>query len=62
MSNIYLKVAIEKKLHVQNFDLQDQKARLQGSLNFQTSCYNFTKFEIRGLGAKLCVAFLLFLF
>ena len=62
MSNIYLKVAIEKKLHVQNFDLEDQKARLQGSLNFQTSCCNFTKFEIRGLGAKPCVAFLLFLF
>ena len=31
----------------------------QLSLNFQTYCYNL---KIRGLGAKLCVAFLLFLF
>ena len=31
----------------------------QISLNFKTSCCNL---KIRGLGAKLCVAFLLFLF
>ena len=37
--------------------LEEQKFRLQ--VNFQTSCSNL---KIRGLGAKLCVTFLLFLF
>ena len=63
MSNIYLKIAINKKLHTQNFDL----ARFSDSsevapthadnIEFSNSCRNF---KIRGLGVKLCVAFLLF--
>ena len=69
MSNIYLKVTIDKKFLTQNFNLEFKKfvsrsvfgelQLMQISLNLQTSCYNL---KIRGLGAKLCVAFLLFLF
>ena len=67
MSNIYLKVTIEKNWRSRNFDFVSLKnvspgqflgAQLtQISLNFQTSCCHL---KIRGLGAKLGVAFLLF--
>ena len=66
MSNIYLKVSIEKNWSSQNFDVLSLKnlppskffgelQLMQISLNFKTSCCNL---KIRGLGAKLCVAFL----
>ena len=62
MSNIYLKVAIEKKLtfskkicHQVSFCHQLQLTQI--SLNFKTSCCNL---KIRNLVAKLYVAFLLF--
>ena len=68
MSNINLKVTIEKNWRSQNFDLLTLKNLSPGQflgssnsrryhLNFKTSCSNL---KIRGLGAKLCVAFLLF--
>ena len=68
MSNIYLAVNVEEKnWRSQNLDLLDFKnlhhisfGELQLmliSLNFKTSC---STLKIRGLGAKLCVAFLLF--
>ena len=54
MSNIYLKVTIKKSVTRSVFgELQLR----QISLNFRTSCCNL---KIRGLGAKLSVAFLLF--
>ena len=65
MSNIYLKVSIEtfSKLRFSGFkkfltrsifgELQLTKI----SLNYETSCCYL---NIRGLGAKLCVVFLLF--
>ena len=54
MSNIYLKVTIKKSVTRSVFgELQLR----QISLNFRTSCCNV---KIRGLGAKLSVAFLLF--
>ena len=66
MSNIYSKVTIEKKWCTQNFNFLSLKSlspdQFLGSssscrllLNFQTSCFNL---KIRGLGAKLCKAFL----
>ena len=65
MSNIYLKllkVTIEKKWRAQNFNFvtirTSGKLQLtQILLNFQTSGCNL---KIRGFGAKLCAAFLLF--
>ena len=67
MSNIYLKVAVEKKWRTQNFDLLSLKgsspcqflggSNSHGSLNFQTCCYNL---KIRGLEAKLSMDSLLF--
>ena len=68
MSNIYLKFTNEEKNgRSQNFDLLGLKnlspSPILGaptkalSLNFKTSCCNL---KIRRLGAKLCVAFLLF--
>ena len=66
MSNIYLKVTIEtfsklqfsrfKKLTVTRSDFGELQLT-QIPLNFKTSCCNF---KIRGLGEKLCVAFLFF--
>ena len=67
MSNIYLKVIIEK-LTFSNFRLSKFKKFVaksvfgelqltQISLSIQTSSCNL---KIRGLGAKLCAAFLLF--
>ena len=47
MSNIYLKVTIE----------MFSKFVFKISLNFKISCCNL---KIRGLGAKLCVAFAIF--
>ena len=69
-SNIYLNVTIEKKWFTQNLDFKSIKRSSPGqflgelqltliSLNSQTSCCNL---KIRDLGAKLCVAFLLFSF
>ena len=70
MPNIYLKVSLEKNWRSQNFDFLTLKILkiyyqvafgelliTQISLNFQASCCNL---KIRGLGAKLCAAFLLF--
>ena len=67
MSNIYLKVTIEtfSKLRFSGFkkfvtrSVFGELQLTQISLNFKTSCCNL---KIRGLGAKLCVAFLLFWF
>ena len=54
MSNIYRKVTVEtlSKLRFSGF----KKFITQILLNFKTCC----NLKIRGLGAKLCVAFLLF--
>ena len=57
MSNIYLKVTIEKNWPSQNLDFLSLKICLQDS--FKTSWCNL---EIRGMGAILWVAFLLFYF
>ena len=74
MSNICLKVAIEKRWRTQNFNtleysvfnssiLSSSPGQFLGSsnsrINFQTSC---CKLKITGLGAKLCVMFLYFYF
>ena len=69
ISNTYWIFTIEKNWHTQKFDFVSLKSsspgqflgssNLQISLNFQTSCCNL---KIRVLGAKLYVAFLLFLF
>ena len=69
MSNIYLKVTIEKYWRSQNISQKFKKfvsrsvfgelQLKQISLTFKTSWCNL---KIRGLGAKLCVAFLLFWF
>ena len=72
MSNTYLKVTIEEKTfskRSQNFDFLGFKnchhvsyGELQLtniSLNFKTS---YSNLKIRGMGAKLCVAFPLFSF
>ena len=70
MSNIYLKLTIGKNLCTQNFDFLSSKKFFsrpvfgnlqltQISLNFQNSCCNL---KMRGLRAKLFVAFLLFSF
>ena len=51
VSSIYLKVTTEEKnWHSQNFDFQGLKNLL------------YCNIKIRGLGAKLCVVFLLFSF
>ena len=58
----YCHAKFEKKLTNKKFVLTSVAWELQLvqiSLNFQNSCCNL---KIRGLGAKLCVAFLLFLF
>ena len=60
MSNIHLNVTIEKKSRTQNLDFLSLKSfgklqRTQISLSFWTYCCNL---KIRGLGAKLSVAFL----
>ena len=65
MSNIYLKVTIEafSKLRFSGFknvvtrSVFGELQLTQMSLNFKTSCCNL---KIRALGAKPCVAFLLF--
>ena len=65
MSNIYLKVITEtfSKLRFSGFKKIGNRSVFWGlqltqiSLNFKTSYCNL---KIRGLGAKLCVAFLLF--
>ena len=57
MSNVYLKVTIEKSWQSQNLDSQNLKKIFTWSSNFKTSCYNL---NIRDLGAKPCVVFLLF--
>ena len=65
MSNIYLKVTIEtfskpRFSRFMKFVTRSVFGELQLTqilLNFKTSCWNL---KIRGLGAKMCVAFLLF--
>ena len=62
MSNIYLKVTIEKNRRYQGFDCLQvtQKLQLkQISLNFKTSCCSL---KMSGLGAKVYVVFLFFLY
>ena len=67
MSNVYLKkVTIEKNWRSQNFDFRSLKNFSTGQflgapthadiIEFKTFCCHL---KIRGLGAKLCVAFLL---
>ena len=53
MSNIYLKVTIQKNQRSQNFDFVGLKnlQLMQTSLNFKTTCCNL---KIRGFGAN-CV-------
>ena len=60
MSNIYLKFTIEKNWRSQTsiFNFFGELQLTQTSLNFKTCC----NLKIRGLGAKLGVAFLLFQF
>ena len=69
MSNVYLKVTIERNWRSQNFDfiynfnkfimrsVFEEFQLTQISLNFESSCCNL---KIRGLGVELCVAFVLF--
>ena len=65
MSNIYLQVTIDtfSKLLLSKFEkfvnrsVFGELQLTQISLNFKTSCCNL---KIRGLGAKLCLAVLLF--
>ena len=65
MSSIYLRVTIEKNSNIRfskfkKFVTKSVFGELQltqVSLNFHTSCCNL---ETSGLGAKLCVTFLLF--
>ena len=68
MSNIYIKVAIEKKFSKLRFckskkfvstSVFGELQLTQISMNFKTSCCNI---KIRGLGAKVCVSFLFFNF
>ena len=63
MSNIYLKVTIgtfsKLQFSVFQFSVFGGLQLKQILLNFKTSCCNLT---IRGLGAKLCVVFVLFWF
>ena len=67
MSNIYLKVTIEKNWRSQNFDFASFENLSPGQLlgSSYSRTYNwiwksFYNLKIRGLGEKLCVAFLLF--
>ena len=66
ISNIYLKVTIEKEGLSEDLNVLNVKKLSPGHflgqlthilLNFRTSCSNL---KIRGLGAKVYVAFLLF--
>ena len=67
MSNIFLKVSVEKKWQTQNFSIMDLKSLSLGqflraqltqiSFNLKFFCCNL---KIRGLGTKLYVAFLLY--
>ena len=69
MSNICLKVSVEKKWQTQNFSIMDLKSLSPGqflrakltqiSFNLNFFCCNL---KIRGLGTKLYVAFLLYQF
>ena len=52
MSNTYLKATIEKNWHSQNFQFDILKAPARPT----SSC----NLKIKGLGAKVCVAFLMF--
>ena len=71
MSNIYLKVSIEKNWRFQNFNfpsLQNSSPGqlLRSSISISLSIYHWTlkllivTQKFRGLGAKTCVGFLLF--
>ena len=69
MSNIYSQVTIEKKWRTQNFDFLNLKSsyavsfwRVQTHAKITEFSKFLLQFEMRGLGAKLCVAFILFLF
>ena len=64
MSNIYLKITIEKKWHSQNLILKVWKVCIQVSFwwaPIEADIIEFLNFLLQ-LRAKLCVAFLLFLF
>ena len=69
MSNIYSQVTIKKKWRTQNFDFLSLKSSSAVSfwgVQTHAEIQEFSKFllklEMRGLGTKLCVAFILFLF
>ena len=70
MSSIYLKVTVEKKWRTQNSNFLSSKSSFPGQfLGSSNSCgYHWLlkllveNLKIRGLVAKLCLAFLLFLF
>ena len=57
MSNIYLKVIIEKEWRTQNFDFLSLESSSQGQFLGSSNSRNL---KIRDLRAKLYVAFLLF--
>ena len=59
MSNIYLKVTIEKKCRTQNFDFWNIKVSFWGALT-HADIIEFSNLKIGGLEAKLCMAFLEF--
>ena len=64
MSNIYLKLTIEKKLRTQNFDFLSLKSSPPGQFlgaPTHADIIEFGNLRISGQGSKLCVAFLLFL-
>ena len=70
VSSIYLKVTVQKKWCTQNSDFLSSKSSFPGQfLGSSNSCrYHWLlkrlveNLKIRGLAAKLCLAFLLFLF
>ena len=70
ITNIYLKITIEKNWRTQNFDFRSLSSCLKVSFwgaPTHADIINFSNFLLqlknqRGLGAKLCMAFLLFLF
>ena len=63
ISNIYLKITIEKKRRTQNFDSLSLKSSSSGQFLGRPNSHDiieFKKFLLQLLGAKLSVAFLLF--
>ena len=61
MPKIYLKVTIEEKWRTQNLDFPSLKSFCTGKFLRCSNSGRYHWSEIRGLEAKLCVAFLIFL-